>query len=70
MHIAERTGLAMVDSLEQAVKEAATEHDGRLTLRCAEAFAIAESHEVTPPEVGRVCNENGIKIVGCQLGCF
>jgi len=39
-------------------------------LACAEAFRIAGDLDVTVTEVGRVCNELGIKVVACQLGCF
>lgn len=37
---------------------------------CPQAFKIAEKLNITPMEVGRYCNENKIKIRGCQLGCF
>ncbi len=37
---------------------------------CPQAFKIAEKLSITPMEVGRYCNENKIKIRGCQLGCF
>ncbi|HOT24017.1 MAG TPA: hypothetical protein PLB30_05620 [Thermoleophilia bacterium] len=39
-------------------------------LRCAVAFKIARDLDVPLAEVGRTCNELGIKVVGCQLGCF
>jgi hypothetical protein len=39
-------------------------------LPCAEAFKVARDLEVPIAEVGRACNELGIKIVHCQLGCF
>ncbi len=39
-------------------------------LPCAVAFKIARDMDVPVAEVGRTCNELGIKIVGCQLGCF
>jgi hypothetical protein len=39
-------------------------------LSCAEAFKVARDLEVPIAEVGRACNELGIKIVHCQLGCF
>jgi molybdate transport system regulatory protein len=39
-------------------------------LPCAAAFKIAHDLDVPTGEVGRMCNELGIKIVGCQLGCF
>lgn len=58
------------EALVEAVKQTADEREGRLTLRCAEAFTLAETHGVAVGEIGRVCNDNRIKIVGCQLGCF
>jgi len=39
-------------------------------LPCAEAFAIARDLGLPLAEVGRTCDELGIKIVQCQLGCF
>ncbi len=39
-------------------------------LACTAAFKIARDLDVPTAEVGRTCNELGIKIVGCQLGCF
>jgi hypothetical protein len=39
-------------------------------LPCTEAFKIARDLEVSVAEVGRACNELGIKIIACQLGCF
>ncbi len=39
-------------------------------LQCTEAFKIANDLEVSLAEVGKSCNELGIKIIGCQLGCF
>ncbi len=39
-------------------------------LPCATAFKVARDLDVPLAEVGRTCTELGIKIVGCQLGCF
>ncbi len=39
-------------------------------LMCGEAFKIASDLEVSLAEVGKSCDELGIKIVACQLGCF
>jgi|YelNatPaOPRAMG01_1025707.scaffolds.fasta_scaffold58353_1 DNA-binding MurR/RpiR family transcriptional regulator len=39
-------------------------------LSCTEAFKVAEELGISPAEVGKGCNELGIKIVACQLGCF
>jgi len=39
-------------------------------LACAEAFKIARDLDVPLADVGRTCNELGIKMMQCQLGCF
>jgi hypothetical protein len=56
--------------LARAVIAAAKERDGRKTLTCAQAFQIAERFAVPKIQVGRTCNEHGIRISHCQLGCF
>jgi len=58
------------EKLLEAVKQAAVEREGRLILRCADAFAVAQRIKADVASVGRVCNEHRIKIVQCQLGCF
>jgi len=42
--------------------------DGRLP--CPSAFKIAKESKVSPREVGETADKLGIKISGCQLGCF
>jgi hypothetical protein len=54
------------EQLIEAVKKAAVEN--RLT--CAQAHALAEELRVSLGEIGALCNELGIKIAACQLGCF
>jgi hypothetical protein len=39
-------------------------------LPCSAARKIAEEQGVLYSEVGEAANELGIKITGCQLGCF
>lgn len=39
-------------------------------LTCPQAFAIAEKHKIPKMEISEYCNAHGIKIRGCQLGCF
>ena len=56
-----------IPRLIEALKKQAGE-DRRLA--CGEAFRIAAELDVSVAEVGRACNELGIKIVACQLGCF
>lgn len=54
----------------EAVKEALAEvaKDGRVV--CRDALALAERLGVDPKQVGAAANEFGVKIKGCQLGCF
>jgi len=55
--------------LETLVKEVkAAAHNGKIT--CPAALEIAERMGVQPGLVGRAADIAGIKITGCQLGCF
>ena len=56
--------------LVNVVIEAAVETDGRKKLPCAKAFQIAKRFGIGVGRIGRICNENNIKICACQLGCF
>lgn len=58
------------EALRKAIEAAAVEREGRTVLRCADAFRIAEAHSVGLGAIGAICNQNNIKIVQCQLGCF
>ncbi len=42
--------------------------DGKIS--CQEARKLAEDEGVTYKDMGDLLNENKIKIMGCQLGCF
>jgi hypothetical protein len=44
--------------------------DSRKRLTCAEAFTLAKEYRVEIIKIGRICNQNNIKICKCQLGCF
>ncbi len=46
----------------------ALEEDGRIT--CEEAWDFADKHSVPKAKVGSLLDDIGIKIHGCQLGCF
>lgn len=37
---------------------------------CAKCFEVANQHNVPLKKIGQLCNEQKIKIRGCQLGCF
>jgi len=44
--------------------------DGGKRLTCAAAFQLAKEFEAKIADIGRICNQNNIKICKCQLGCF
>ncbi|MDO8303687.1 MAG: hypothetical protein Q7T18_10640 [Sedimentisphaerales bacterium] len=44
--------------------------EGQRKLSCAQAFVLAQEMGTTVLEIGRICNEQNIKICACQLGCF
>ena len=58
------------EELIEAILERAQETDGIKKLGCAEAFKLAREFQAAPIEVGRICNQQKIKICKCQLGCF
>lgn len=39
-------------------------------LTCSNAHKIAEELRINVSDIGKICKENGIKIIGCKLGCF
>jgi len=39
-------------------------------LACTDAFKIARDLDIPLAEVGSTCNELGIRVMQCQLGCF
>jgi len=54
------------DKIEQAFKSAGIEK----SITCPEAFSIAAKFHISKKDISEYCNTNGIKIRGCQLGCF
>ncbi len=46
------------------------EMDGQKYLTCKKAFELAETYDLKLSDVGTVCNQEKIRISGCQLGCF
>lgn len=59
----------LVDVVLKSAKSG-PEPDGRKQLTCAEAFELAKRYEAEIIEIGRICNQNNIKLCQCQLGCF
>jgi hypothetical protein len=49
-----------------AINDAARE--GKIT--CPRALSLANALGLAPAVIGKAANKAGIKITGCQLGCF
>jgi hypothetical protein len=58
--------VAPAGPLETAL--AAGARNGRIP--CSEVFRVAAAQDVPVSEAGRAVQRLGIKITGCQLGCF
>jgi hypothetical protein len=55
------------EQLRRAVRRLAGA-SGRVS--CKALLALAVKAKVSPRRIGRLCDQLGVKIVGCQLGCF
>ena len=55
-----------LEQVKAEVEKAATEK----VLTCHDARALAEKLGVDYSTVGQACNEAGIKVRICELGCF
>lgn len=58
------------NELLAAIRAETYEEDGKTKLTCAKAFVVAAKNPATLADVGRLCNENDIRLTKCQLGCF
>jgi hypothetical protein len=58
------------NTMQKLVMESVIEVNGRKTISCARAFEIHRQNGIPLADIGRICNENGIRICACQLGCF
>jgi len=54
------------DKIARVFKEEGIEKQ----ITCPQAFVIAEKHKISKDAISTYCNEHGIKIRACQLGCF
>lgn len=39
-------------------------------ISCVDARQLAEKLQIDSRELGRLCDEAGVKIFACELGCF
>lgn len=59
-----------MDELKKAVMEKTYEENGKISLACGSAYAIAKELNVPVSRVGDFCQAENIKIRKCQLKCF
>ena len=54
------------EEIRRSIRQAA--RNGKVA--CKFLLDLAQRTESPPREVGRLCDEMGLHISGCQLGCF
>ena len=54
------------EQIRQSIER--TARDGRVA--CRQLLELAERTATPPERIGQLCNEMGIRISNCQLGCF
>lgn len=59
-----------LSQLIEAIQKIAIIEDGKMKIGCKELFKLAEEYEIPYGLLGKICNQNNIKITQCQLGCF
>ena len=55
--------------LEIIISESEIQADKKI-LFCEKAHQISKVNNVALSEIGTLCNEKGVRIKKCQLGCF
>jgi hypothetical protein len=55
---------------EKLIVDAAAPRGEKKILSCADAFKLSKEHDISLKDIGDACNEFGIKIIDCELGCF
>ena len=55
---------------KELVLNAVVLREGKKILACARAVKLSQEHNISLKEIGETCNQNDIKIIECQLGCF
>lgn len=55
---------------EKLIMNATTPRGEKRILSCADALRLSKEHDISLKEIGDTCNDLGIKIIECELGCF
>jgi hypothetical protein len=59
-----------IETISDKILASMIEAKGKKYLLCRTAFKIAEEFKIQLDEIGNICNQLGVKISNCQLGCF
>jgi len=58
------------EKIMDLVLNVATEDDGVKKLACPKAFSMAKEHDIKLMDIKTACDEAGVRLCDCQLGCF
>ena len=70
LNLQESVSMNKRQDLIDAVLEQSQKNGRRKELPCAEAFELARKFNARLTAIGRICNQNNVRIRKCQLGCF
>jgi len=55
---------------EEKIRDAFEKEGIGKEIKCPVAFEISDKYDIPKLDISRYCNRHGVKIRGCQLGCF
>ena len=58
--------MALTEEQKNVIRESAEDKK----LSCAKAFQLSNELNLSLREIGKFCDEDGIKLARCQLGAF
>ena len=58
------------EELKKRILAEVEKKDDVLYLSCKKAHEISDDLDVSLGRIGKVCNEETVRIKSCQLGCF
>jgi hypothetical protein len=60
----------MQPNIPAGLIEELEKHKEKKRIDCPEVFELAEKYAINPLSVSREADAHGLKVRGCQLGCF
>jgi hypothetical protein len=59
-----------IAEMKKALLKTSVVLTGRNTIACEKLLKLANKLKVSPARIGSLCDDLGIKITKCKLGCF